>query len=212
MKQLFAILLTSLLLCVAACAPKKEENEKSPKELAEKKVEAYLQAEERYQKELPNETYIALIKTLAKENEHIREFLEVYPNAYQVSSRMLERAGPISEVSDAGIPEDTFLFVADLYGRYRFRCFVPFYLNSDLNSIESSKEPFFDMYETVNIEKLSGVQNRIHTRAVKLPDGSQRFEIEHWIRLKESNFDWSTLGIELTTDQPVEGFGPENKI
>jgi hypothetical protein len=207
-KHIFLLLCVSLISC-----QKTPQNEESRHEMLERKIAAYTHANQLYAKALPDEIYTPLIKNLAQENKFIIQFLEAYPDAYQVSSRLLERAGAANlELSEGGIPEDTFLFIAELHGRYRFRCFVPFYLSSDLNSVERSGKPHFDMHETQNIEQPKTGQNRIHTRAVKLPDGTQRFELEHWIRLKESNFDWSALGIELRTDQPIDGFGDKNKI
>ncbi|PXA04615.1 hypothetical protein DDZ13_05430 [Coraliomargarita sinensis] len=204
--SVYSLLLLSLTL--VSCS-----QEKSGDEAPQDPVLAYIQAEKEYLKSLPDEVYVPLIKELAKNNEYVLEFLARFPNAYQVSSRSLMRAGMlVPNLSRSGIPEDDFIFVAELHGRYRFRCFVPFYLWKDFKRVECYGKPSFDLIETVSVERINGIQDRIRSRRVELPDGSQRFEFKHWELLKESDFDWSRLGIRLTTEEPIDGFGPENRI
>lgn len=202
--SVYSLLLLSLTL--VSCSP-----DKSREGMAEDLIQAYIQAEKEYLKSLPDEVYVPLIKELAKNNKYVLEFLDRFPNAYQVSSRSLMRAGMlVPNLSSSGIPEDDFILVAELHGRYRFRCFVPFYLSKDFKRVESYRKPSFDLIETVSV-RINCIQNRIRLR-VELPDGSQRFEFKHWELLKQSDFDWSRLGIRLTTDEPIDGFGPENHI
>jgi len=215
MMRIFWFTLLSLML--VACEKASEEGTDALSERERRHQEAVAQIEasnkarEAYHRELPDEAYRHLFKELARQSEFAQEFLRQFPDAYQISARSFAHIGPPTPVSEQGILEDKLVLIAELYGRYRFRCFIPFYLSDDYQTLASISDPHFDLLQRIKVTGKEPNRDSIQIRSVLLPDGSQRFEYEFWEQLQASDFNWRAVGIWLIEDRPLDDFDRMNQ-
>jgi hypothetical protein len=173
---------------------------------ADHRFEVYFKAKEAYAERLPDEAYNQLVKKIALQNEYAVEFCELYPQAFQQSSRMFAHIGPMPEVTSNGILWDFMAFVAPLYGRYEFRCFIPFSLSADYTTVEAFGDPSFDLIQVFDFEQTSVGGYKVNSRRVVFPGDLHRYELEDWQRFKKHNGDWAKIGVHLRMDEPWPGF------
>jgi hypothetical protein len=155
---------------------------------------------------LPDEAYDKLVKRVAPQSEYAVEFLELYPQAFQQPSRMFMHIGPMRELADNGNPWDFMAFITPLYGRYQFRCFIPFYLSADYTTVEPFGDPSCDLYATTSFERKSDGGLRAGGRHINFPGDLYRYELDDWIWFEKHDRDWDKIGVLLVTDAPWPGY------
>lgn len=173
---------------------------------AGQRVEAYIKAREVYHEKLPDSAYNQLVKEIATQNEYAVEFCELYSQAFQQSSRMFDHVGPTLGLASNGLPWDELVFSVPLYGRYEFRCIIPFYLSADYATVEAFRDPYYVLYATTHYDQKPDGGLTTGGRYIYFSGDVSRYQLEDWIWFKKHDRDWAKVGVSLIMDAPWPEF------
>ena len=119
-------------------------------------------------------------------------------------ARDFKKSFPLSRESFSSFTgkrgQPTLICMAGLYGRYVLRVDVEVTFDSSRTKVISYGDPIFCLVEVIGISALPDGRVAITSKSIK------EFGEELWKAIVEHGGDFSSVGIELTKDDPVPGF------